>query len=265
MKLFSFQQMLYVLFCTLIANNACASPYELSLAKEITLLGTGTAMGVTGYLAEHRQKSPTIEQLNTLDKNKIPAIDRNFVHPLNTTISRTSDVLLLGAMATPGIFALKKQHDFMTISVMYAETLLLAGGAMTLAKGSITRFRPYAYEQSTPLNIRTSVDSQRSFFSGHATLASASLLFSATLYSDYYPDSSLKNTVWGAAIGGSLIVAGLRVAGGDHFPTDVLTGFACGSAIGYLVPAWHRKKKSVRLMPYLQNKTIGLLLQTSFP
>ena len=34
----------------------------------------------------------------------------------------------------------------------------------------------------------------------------------------------------------------LRVKGGKHFPTDVLTGLVVGAATGYLVPRLHKIK-----------------------
>ena len=37
------------------------------------------------------------------------------------------------------------------------------------------------------------------------------------------------------------MIAWGRVEGGVHFPTDVLMGVPVGIAIGYLVPALHRK------------------------
>ncbi|MEM9023429.1 MAG: phosphatase PAP2 family protein, partial [Bacteroidota bacterium] len=34
----------------------------------------------------------------------------------------------------------------------------------------------------------------------------------------------------------------MRVLAGKHFPTDVITGYAVGGAIGFLVPHLHRKR-----------------------
>ena len=53
----------------------------------------------------------------------------------------------------------------------------------------------------------------------------------------------MKVAVWSVAAGIPAITAYLRVESGQHFPTDVLAGYAVGAFTGWIVPHLHKKKK----------------------
>jgi len=215
-------------------------------------------MATIGYVNERDRKGPSVSELDALDKNDIPIFDRNFAGYWNEDMQLASDVFLFGALASPAMVLAENSNDYLTIGLLYAETLILSGGGIALSKGSITRLRPYAYGDKAPTDEKTKIDTKRSFFSGHAALAASGLFFTATVHSDYNPNSQYKNHVWGAAIGGSLLVAGLRVAGGKHFPTDVITGLMWGGAIGYAVPASHRKNQPLKIFPFINKNSATL-------
>jgi membrane-associated phospholipid phosphatase len=44
-------------------------------------------------------------------------------------------------------------------------------------------------------------------------------------------------------------VGALRIAGGNHFPTDVATGVVAGLAVGTAIPLLHRRRRRVTLVP----------------
>ena len=56
------------------------------------------------------------------------------------------------------------------------------------------------------------------------------------MFCQYFPDSPWKIPVISASYLLAATTAGLRLASGNHFFTDVLCGAVVGSAIGYLVP-----------------------------
>ncbi len=118
------------------------------------------------------------------------------------------------------------------------------------------RTRPYVYNPSVPLDVKQDVDARYSFFSGHTAVTSSVSFFAAKVYADSHPDSKWKPVVWSAAVIVPAITGWARVEAGQHFPTDVITGYAVGAAIGFLVPQFHLKKDnsntSFRLEPSLE-------------
>src|SRR5439155_994761 len=85
-----------------------------------------------------------------------------------------------------------------------------------------------------PASLR---ENRQSFPSGHASLAFAA----ATSYLVMAQREQLPHRARNAALmyAGAASVAALRVAGGKHFPTDVIGGAVLGSAIGWLVARIH--------------------------
>ena len=59
--------------------------------------------------------------------------------------------------------------------------------------------------------------------------------------------NTLKSWKWKAAVAGfsfgiAALTGGLRMASGNHFFTDVLTGATIGTACGFIIPALHHQK-----------------------
>lgn len=253
-----------ILCVTLPTKNLFASPYELSFNKELAYLGIGTGISIAAYINEHDRNQPSLSEINALDKNDIPAFERSIAGRWNQNMHTASYVVLAAGTLAPLSFLFLDKKDHLTISLLYAETLLLSGGGTLLSKAYVTRFRPYVYGENAPLDERLSIDAKRSFFSGHAAITSSGLFFTATVFSDYYPDSRYNTPVWTSAIVGSLLVAGMRVASGRHFPSDVVVGLIYGSIIGYAVPASHRKKSNFIVIPYLYDQQSGLTFSKNF-
>uniref|UniRef100_UPI00388FF0BB phosphatase PAP2 family protein n=1 Tax=Treponema sp. TaxID=166 RepID=UPI00388FF0BB len=126
-------------------------------------------------------------------------------------------------------------------TLMYAETLLIANGMKELIKLGVNRTRPYMYYNADtfPQEDVESGDWANSFPSGHSTMAFAGAGFTAYTFCKYFPDSNLKIPVIAGSYSLAVTVAALRLSSGNHFMTDVLTGAAIGSAVGFLVPWLH--------------------------
>lgn len=61
------------------------------------------------------------------------------------------------------------------------------------------------------------------------------------MFADYYPDSKLKPFVWGVSIGLPALTGYLRIRAGQHYPSDIVAGYALGAAVGWLVPTLHKR------------------------
>ena len=241
-----------------------SSPYELNTKNELIYLGAGATLALTGYLNERDRAAPTESELAALDSNDIPGFERRFAGTWDEDSHKLSDIAFAAGVLSPlSLFFVDKKadrNDYLTLGVMYLETFALTSGGMALSKGSITRYRPLAYGSDTPLSEKLKHDTKRSFFSGHAALTTSGFIFSASVFSDYHPDSKYKTPVWAAAITGSVVTGLLRIKAGKHFPTDVIAGWAWGGTVGYLIPTLHKKERDFLLFPFANEEQQGLSL-----
>ena len=132
--------------------------------------------------------------------------------------------------------------------VLYAEALSLTWAATNVAKLTVRRPRPRAYQEQQRLYEMygtenapsiTETDTALSFFSGHTAIVAA---VSST--ATYLAFSRSPNTVrpWITLAVGVVLTTFVgieRVRAGAHFPTDVIAGAMAGLGIGLLVPHLH--------------------------
>jgi membrane-associated phospholipid phosphatase len=125
------------------------------------------------------------------------------------------------------------------------EAVLLATDVNELVKGATGRLRPAQWAADQ----RTGLEANRSFYSGHASLA-FSLASAAGTVSTL---RGYRSAPWVWAVGMTLAagVGYLRVAGDAHWVTDVLAGAAIGGAIGWGVP-WMLNRPSGGRPPAVQ-------------
>jgi hypothetical protein len=127
---------------------------------------------------------------------------------------------------------------------LYAESALTAAALAEVAKHAVQRPRPCTYQAERRQRPALACapaddDAYLSFFSGH-TAVSAALGATATYMAFREDDGGVRGPMTlaaGLALTG--FVAAERMRAGKHFPTDVLTGFAVGTAVGVLVPHLH--------------------------
>jgi membrane-associated phospholipid phosphatase len=237
------------------------SPYEVGLTRDALIGGGSLAVAFVGASLDDSLTIPTQSQIAGLDKSTINGFDRWATNFSSRSLSSVSDGLVIASLATPIAVTFidpKMRSDWFTLGVMYFETGLLATFIPSFGKGTVTRYRPYAYNPKTPKDPLYTDETNRSFFSGHSTWAFASMTFLANVYSDYYPNSEWKDEVWIATMGTASGIALLRVFSGAHFPTDVLLGSAVGFGIGTLIPWLHRTDLNVQIAP--DYRSGGLIL-----
>lgn len=219
--------------------------YELEKKKDAILLGGGLIASIVGTTLLQTQSPPTLEQINTLDPNDIWRFDRSAIDNNSTSATTVSDILLYSSIAAPtALFALNKtKGQKLQVLTLFAEVVFITTGVTNLAKVSTKRFRPNTYNPLVSQDIKLSASSQKSFFSGHTSNSAAYCFFTASVLNKLYPHwTTGKYITWGTAIAVPAIVAYSRFAGGKHFPTDVITGYLFGAAVGILIPQLHKSK-----------------------
>ncbi len=221
------------------------NPYELSWKKDATILGTSVAGQLAAIYLFANEDRLNLDQINSLDKNDIwPSFDKIATEYNSTAARFSSDVFLYTSLGAPFLYLADKEtkSGFLQIGVMTAEVFLVNAMTTSFAKEFSKRTRPYAYNPEIDIDLKTRLHTRLSFYSGHTSTVAAMTFFSAKVFSDYYPESKWKPVMWTIAAIYPAATGFFRVAGGQHFPTDVVTGYIAGGLIGYFIPHFHKKK-----------------------
>jgi undecaprenyl-diphosphatase len=133
--------------------------------------------------------------------------------------------------------------------ILYAEALSLTWAATNIAKLTVRRPRPRAYQEQQRLYELygmdnapsiTETDTGLSFFSGHTAIVAA-VSSTATYLAFSRSPGTLRP--WITLFAGVFLTGFVdveRVRAGAHFPTDVIAAAMAGMGIGLLVPHLHR-------------------------
>ncbi len=199
------------------------------------------AAGVVALIPEATKlpkSSPSCGSTAPCDPASLPGIDRSALHTFSGSASTTSTVLLAGVIGFAGLTsfdgatsAQRRGHV-----AVFANSLGWTLAATDWVKVLVHRKRPVLYT-SDATAAAADPNSQRSFPSGHASIAFAA----ATSYLVMAQRERLPHRGRNAALlyVGALGVSVLRVSAGKHFPTDVLGGAALGTGIGWLAAKVH--------------------------
>ncbi len=232
-----------ILFALLFSLGLQAqSPYKLQFGKECVFVGTGLATGLLGVQLRTNVPVYTAGDIAGLDKETINSFDRRAVNYYSNSAHQASNFFWYSSFAAPLFFLPGKatRSNFGIIAVLWSETVMINSGLTLMTKYASRRTRPFVYNPDAPLDPKLDVNAKGSFFSGHASMSAANTFFAAKVFSDYYPDSKWKPVVWGLAATIPAVTGYLRVRGGRHYPTDVLTGYVVGALVGWGVPQLHR-------------------------
>lgn len=235
----------FTLFCALciFLIAQAQQPYDLKWPREIAIT-SGSAAGIgVSYLLQKRAPALDPDDVASLDVARVPRFDRYATRHFSMPARKASDVVLFSSVAVPALLLFDGdiRRDAGEIGVITLETMLLSTALTALTKELVRRPRPFNYNPDAPLALKLKQDARRSFFSGHTSLSAAACFATAKIWSDYHPDSDWKPVVWVTAAAIPATVGFLRMKAGKHYLSDVFTGFVVGSAVGMLVPHWHRR------------------------
>lgn len=186
------------------------------------------------------------------DKSKVNALDRGVIGNHSQWASDVSDGLLYGTVVYPAVFdaidvwinepcTKESWAGFGRDTLVIGEVLTLNLALNTAIKYAVGRPRPLVYDPSFSDQERLSSDAGLSFYSGHSSTTFAMATAYSYLFTLRHPHSPLVAPMWILTEGAAAFTAGLRVAAGMHFWTDILTGGAIGLALGTLVPFLHTR------------------------
>lgn len=219
--------------------------FDISFKKEVIISATGIVLLGVSLLLDNQNHALTTNDINALDRDDINSVDRFVMGGWNPKMAKVSDLLLVTSLLSPLLCLVKTPTVGAKIKygITYLETLLLTNAMTMMIKNSVRRTRPFAYDDDAPMKEKLKRDAKRSFVSGHTSMAFASAVFFAKTYCQANPNSKYKPLVWGSAMSLATAVAGLRVASGKHYLTDVVGGAVLGTVIAYVVFNLHLKKK----------------------
>jgi membrane-associated phospholipid phosphatase len=247
-------------------SNDFVSPYDLELKRELLLLGSGVLLNISGLIIVDNISPLTVQEINELDINDINSFDRNAIKPHRESLN--GDYLLYGSFLLPLTFLANDntRRDWQMLGAMWLEVMAIQSGINLLIKGLAKRTRPYVYDPNTPLEKKQTVGARLSFYSGHTSTTAATSFYIARVFSDYLSNKTVKTFIWiGAAIYPAL-TGYLRRDTGNHFRTDVITGYLIGAAIGYFIPEIHLKNEALDVSIYrnFYNESVNISLNYSF-
>jgi len=237
-------------------KTSVESPYRLDLKKDLIVSGVSLAMIGTAYYIRSLRTPLDSNALLYPDISKIPSFDVTAIHNYDKTYVTASDVLLYTSVAMPFISFFDKRvsgHGPQIIG-MYFEALAINEAIHSMTTAIANRRRPYTFNTDSfyngegvkvpevPFSDKQKKGNLNSYFSGHTSTAATATFFGARIFTDFRPHSKLVPYVWTAAALVPAFTGYARVKAGRHFPSDVVTGYVVGAAVGYMVPTLHKFK-----------------------
>ena len=193
------------------------------------------------------------------DPAEVNALDRSVIGNHSALADATSNVMVGAALLAPvvadalGVGLSKALLEDLTVE---AEALAVNGALVTLVKYTVQRPLPVVYAGQAP-ELIDDPGGYRSFYSGHTSLAVASLSTAAVTWTLRHGASPWP---WIATAATGVGVAALRIEAGRHFYSDVGVGALAGFAVGTLIPLLHRledEDRRLALVPALDG--VGLV------
>jgi membrane-associated phospholipid phosphatase len=181
------------------------------------------------------------------DPSEVNGFDRGAIGNRSVFADAASDVTAIASILGPPVLDLLDVgtgEAFLTDTAVFTEVLLVNGALVQIAKYAVQRPLPRTYAGDPALV--SDPGGYRSFYSGHTSTVFAALSASAMTARLRHGE---RWWPWGVAgiVGASVGVE--RVAGGRHFPSDVLVGALVGTATGVVVPWLHAERSAVTIVP----------------
>ena len=257
------------IFPTVFAEVSEPDPFRLTIQKEVIFALAGIAFQQAG---NHFLSNMSLPDPVTLRRHDVFGFDRFACNYYSKKLSNYSDntkdaaTVLLALTLLPDYKKINREKINALLSdvamLLEAESLII--GMNKCAKGLSERPRPFAYNSNLPIEMRSQRFSFESFWSGHASLAFTTAVFTGYVYQNRHPDSKFIVPVWMLGLSCATATGILRVRSGNHFPTDVIVGSAAGSCIGWLIPRMHKEKNDAVSFNTGVNGSTGFGITYSF-
>ncbi|MEH6537574.1 MAG: phosphatase PAP2 family protein [Psychroserpens sp.] len=226
-------------------KNEKQQVYNYNKKFDIPLTSAAAAISIFNFTQIYSKDRSSETSILALDVNDVNKFDRGAAGNYNEKAKTTSDFFFNAAIPLPLIvfaFDDAMRQDYLRLTLLYLETMSITGVAYSTSQQLNNRLRPFTYNQDLELSSRTKGGAKNSFYSGHTALVATSTFFLARVYHDYHPESPYKYVFYGGAGLATFFTGYFRVKAGQHFPTDVIIGGTVGTAIGILVPFFHKNK-----------------------
>ena len=120
--------------------------FKLDPLTDSLISGTGLAfLGTEIAINKLANVKNSVWSGDAFDINDIPAVDRVLMQPFSSGLNTAGDILQFAALLSPAVLMAAPMEEWLTIGVMYAETVLATYGVKEFAKSLVTRPRPYMY------------------------------------------------------------------------------------------------------------------------
>ena len=196
-----------------------------------------------------------------LDRQDLSRIDRWAAGNYSKDAAVISDILIVSGVVAPmAITTLESLHSgaglnpVFTEAVIFSEALAISSSLNLLVRSLRIHPRPLVYGSDAPEDEKRKGEASGSFYSGHANGAFLAATYLAYTYPLRHPEFQHKEWLWAGSLGAAAAVAGLRVAAGKHFTSDVVVGAAAGAFFGWAFPRMHltgasERRAQLRLLP----------------
>jgi membrane-associated phospholipid phosphatase len=223
---------LVFLLCLCFRVWAAEYPYRASVSLDVPLATASTAILAFGI---YRISTVSADAL-PYNHDRLLPWDRPFAGSWNKNAYLASNFLMT-AGALPLILGVGE--NFGVQALMLYEVLALQGGLQLMVRSLKIWPRPFMLG-SEGGKERENPSTAGSFYSGHTSAAFSLAVFTGIWFDNVYSGSRWSKWVWGGGLSVAALIGILRMAGGMHYPSDVLAGAAIGSLIGWMVPTLHK-------------------------
>jgi membrane-associated phospholipid phosphatase len=254
-----------ILFLFLIVSglfyNSYGGRYESSWNLDLPLFIGGATLWGTG--SWRLQQMPPTESSH---KVTLLVWDEPFKGTYGETSAKLSDLMLVGGMlpfylSASALYSNQiSTQEYYTDMLMLSEVLMINAGLNLWTRSFRVWPRPLVWSSEAPESKRNAGDASGSFYSGHASGAFAVATFTSVLYHKRNPESPVVVWMYLGTHTAAATIAGLRVAAGRHFLTDVVVGAAMGSLLGWAIPRLHESNQgeTTGISWYILPQQIGM-------
>jgi membrane-associated phospholipid phosphatase len=138
------------------------------------------------------------------------------------------------------------QSDFLDDALVVGEATVVTGLINRLTALSFGRTRPRTRMAPPGDPVLQSRQAYQSFFSGHTSAAFSVGIAAAQVAS--LRRYRIAPWLWAGAITFGTLTGYMRLAGADHYPSDVITGAGVATVIAMVIPRLHHTRRGPQVM-----------------